>query len=524
MYITGFYNGTPTIKNEIGSSMGTFPASTGQCALLLKFNSDGSYYPPQITFSRIVDAANADIGYGVACDVANNVFLMGYYNGTPTIKNQAGTSLGTLPASAAGINTGFLSKFDPTGVYSFSRIVSSTTGTIYVSSVACDAGSNIYAMGFYNTAATIRNQAGTSLGTLPNLGDSVFLMKFDSAGTYQWTRIVSSSPVWSGLQCAVDASNNVYMCGYYNSSGAISTQAGTLLDYLAGASSIAAFTVKFDTTGTLLYSFNFDSPSSDSVFGISTDSNSDIGIAGSANGACTIIRRTGGVDVTLGTLPSTISDYGFVSRFDSSGNLRHSFVIDTASGDNCQYVAFDSKRNMYVLGVYTTGPATIKDQAGTTVGTLPAISGTGSFVCKFDSSGTYKYSFIIDAGGQGQGIACDLYNNIYFSGYYTGTSTIKDHTGTTLATLPTSSGLAAFVSKFDSSGTYKYSRIVDSTGNDDAGYGVACDSVGIMYLAGYYIGTPSIKDESGNLLGTLPASTSNAAFLCRFNTDGTYAV
>jgi hypothetical protein len=504
--------------------MGTLSVSAANSAFLLKFNSDGSYYPPPVTFSRIVDAANADIGYGVACDVTNSVFLMGYYNGTPTIKTQAGTSLGTLPASSTGRTNGFFSKFDQVGAYSFSRIVSSTTSSIYISSVACDTGSNIYAMGFYNTAATIRTQAGTSLGTLPNLGDSVFLMKFNSAGTYQWTRIVSSGPVWAGLQCAVDASNNVYMCGYYNASGAIYTQAGTLLDFLAGAGSIAAFTVKFDTAGTLLYSFNFDSPASDGVFAVASDSSSDIGIAGSANGTCTIIRRTGGVDVTLGTLPSTSSDGGFVSRFDSSGNLRHSFVIDTASGDNCQYVAFDSKRNMYVLGVYTTGPANIKDQSGTIVGTLPAISGTGSFVCKFDSSGAYKYSFIIDSGGQGQGIACDLYDNMYFSGYYNGTSTIKDQTGTTLATLPTSSGLAAFVCKFDSTGMYKYARIVDSTGNDDAGYGVTCDSSGNMYLAGYYIGTPTIEDQNGVLLGTLPASASNAAFVCRFNIDGTYAV
>jgi hypothetical protein len=45
-----------------------------------------------------------------------------------------------------------------------------------------------------------------------------------------------------------------------------------------------------------------------------------------------------------------------------------------------------------------------------------------------------------------------------------------------------------------------------------------------MYLAGYYTGTPTIKDQANNLLGTLPASTGNAAFLCKFNPDGTYAV
>jgi hypothetical protein len=38
-----------------------------------------------------------------------------------------------------------------------------------------------------------------------------------------------------------------------------------------------------------------------------------------------------------------------------------------------------------------------------------------------------------------------------------------------------------------------------------------------MYFTGYYIGTPTIKDENGNSIGTLPTSSESAAFMCKFS-------
>ena len=66
-------------------------------------------------FARIIDSTVADEGRGVVTDSDGNVYIAGFYTGTPTIKNQSGTSLGTLPASAGG--TAFLVKFDPDGNY-----------------------------------------------------------------------------------------------------------------------------------------------------------------------------------------------------------------------------------------------------------------------------------------------------------------------------------------------------------------------------------------------------------------------
>jgi hypothetical protein len=170
----------------------------------------------------------------------------------------------------------------------------------------------------------------------------------------------------------------------------------------------------------------------------------------------------------------------------------------------------------------------------TTIATLPVpISVTSIVVSKFNSTGTYQYSRIIDSGGETiTGVTCDPSDIMYVSGSYVGTTANiiyvnSSNVSSIISKLPTVSNGAAFVSKFDSVGTYQYSRIVDSTGSD-SGNGVSCDSTGNMYLAGTYNLTPTIKAvNSSNVstnIGTLPASAgSSAAFLVKFDPDGNYA-
>jgi hypothetical protein len=121
---------------------------------------------------------------------------------------------------------------------------------------------------------------------------------------------------------------------------------------------------------------------------------------------------------------------------------------------------------------------------------------------------------------------------MYFAGAYGGTPTIKavnsSNVSTDIATLPTSSGsLTAFVCKFNSTGTYQYSRLLESTGSDVV-YSVMCDSTDNMYISGGYGGTPTIKAvNSSNVstdISTLPISSgTSAAYLIKFDPDGNYA-
>jgi hypothetical protein len=184
MYIAGFYNGTPTIKDQSNNSLGTLPVSVGgfNTAFTCKFDASGTYQ-----YSRIIEASNADIGYGVACDSTNNMYFTGLYTGTPNIiyvsSSNVATTVATLPAS---INEAcFVSKFDSSGNYNYSRVID-VTGIDAGRGVACDITGNMYIAGQYAGTTVIKNEIGSSMGTLPTSagGIGAFLLKFNSDGGY----------------------------------------------------------------------------------------------------------------------------------------------------------------------------------------------------------------------------------------------------------------------------------------------------------------------------------------------------
>lgn len=422
-----------------------------------------------------------------------------------------------------GLGSVILSPPNVPGTYQYSRIVD---GPDYeeVRGVTCDSSGNMYITGSCRGSPIIKDQDGNTLGTfMTSSSNAIFVCKFNSSGTYQYTRIIDGDVFQASFSVTCDSSDNMYIAGIYIGTSIIKDQDGTTLGTFPTTNENGtAFVSKFDSSGTYQYSRIIDSVNGyDQGSSVTCDSSGNMYLAGVYNQTPAIKDQDGN---TLGTLPASSSNAAFVCKFDSSGNYLYSRIVDETSYDQGRGVTCDSSGNMYLAGAYT-GSSIIKDQNGNTLGTLPESSSNAAFVSKFDSSGTYQYARIVDSAGNdiGYGVACDSSGNMYFTGSYTdATPTIKDQTNTTLGTLPVSAGFGAvFVSKFDSSGTYKYTRIVDTT-DYDYGSSVTCDSSGNMYITGFYSGTLIIKDQINTTLGTLPVSTEFAAFVCKFDSSGNY--
>jgi hypothetical protein len=138
-------------------------------------------------------------------------------------------------------------------------------------------------------------------------------------------------------------------------------------------------------------------------------------------------------------------------------------------------------------------------------------------MCKFGAAGNYLYSRIIEGsyGDVSTNFSCDSDYNVYMVGYYFGPSTIKDENGTPLGTLPAPVFRAGFMCKFNSSGNYIYTRILDGNVFDET-TDVTCDFYGNVYMAGYYNITATIGDQNGTTLGTLPSVLTYAGYIIRF--------
>lgn len=411
------------------------------------------------------------------------------------------------------------------------------------SAVAGDVFGSLYLSSSYQSGgANIFNHTGSLLGFLPSLStQTTYVSKFDSSGTYLYSRLVDSGGADQGYYVTCDNVGNMYMGGLYTGSpaniiGVSNLNVMSNIASLPNKGSGAGFVSKFDSNGTYLYSIVIDnSTNQDQVRGITCDPYGNMYVTGLLNGSANIIYvSSSNVASNTGQLPTTSGIAGFVCKFDSSGTYQYARLVDSTGTDTGLSVSCDKSGNMYFAGSYNGSSANIvsvtSSNVSSNIGQLPTSSGSDSFVCKFDSSGNYQYSRIVNGTTSvlGRSVACDQSGNMYLVGEYNGTANIitvsTSNVAVNVASLPTFTSLTAYSSKFSSDGTYRYSIVIDGQGSSEGGYGVSCDINNNMYMCGRNGVTSDINfvnsSNTYTTIGSLPGS--GTAFICKFDQNGTY--
>ena len=225
----------------------------------------------------------------------------------------------------------------------------------------------------------------------------------------------------------------------------------------------------------------------DSGYTVAVDSSGNVYVAGYYSSGLTLYNYDGTAFAT--TLPISGIVNGFVAKYNSAG------VVQWAarqSGGGAAYgygVAVDSSGNVYVSGYYTSSPLTLYNYDGTAFATtLPNSGAIYSFVAKYNSAGVVQWAARQGGGGSDIGlrVAVDS-SNVYVVGYYTSSPlTLYNAAGTAFATtLSNSGGNDNFVAKYNSAGVVQWAARQGGGGSDVA-FGVAVDSSGNVYVAGYY--------------------------------------
>ena len=131
--------------------------------------------------------------------------------------------------------------------------------------VATDSSGNVYVTG----ATTGGLDCNTSA-----YGNDLFVVKYNSSGTKQWTKQLgtSSRDVANGV--ATDSSGNVYVTG--------DTTGG--LDGNTSAGSNDLFVVKYNSSGTKQWTQQLGTSSNDNANGVATDSSGNVYVTGGTEG------------------------------------------------------------------------------------------------------------------------------------------------------------------------------------------------------------------------------------------------
>jgi hypothetical protein len=443
----------------------------------------------------------------IVMDGFGNTYIAGEFQGTvnfdPAKPNASATITshnGTVDAYLSKINSSGNLQWvrtwggGPTSIptcpmspYSYSRDAAN--------GVDVDASGNIYVAGLYQSTVDF-GSGYVYTSNAPICSNNIYIVKFNPSGTTQWAKTWGGTSGGEGYSVAVDKVRGwVYVEGDWSTAAADHkvdfNPSGPTHDWHTNHGAFDAFLSKFDLSGNFLWADTWGGHGYDDGPGVAVDSSGNVYVAGmygstdinfDPSGATT----TGGLGHEHGPTSSDMLYVNvFLSKFDSGGNFQW---VRTWGGleteDAGEMVMVDGADNVIVSGRFEC--TTCNFNAGPTG--LPAnFSSHGNrdaFISKYDSSGNYLWAQTW-GGSEWDAAACaitDEANNVYATGIFSGT--VDFGSG-----LVTAHGLRdASLSKFDSAGSWQWTKTWGGSGNDWA-TGIVGDGAGNLLVVGSFQNT-----------------------------------
>lgn len=362
--------------------------------------------------------------------------------------------------------------------------------------IATDQSGNLYVTGYFAGPADFDPGLGVTTLNTPQLSQNTFIAKYTSAGALVWAKYFDGGTFNSnqGTGIAVDSTGNVYTTGYFSGTVDFDTGSGTanLTSVFVGDD---GYVCKHDSNGNYVWVEQFHGSAS---FGahpqaITLDSTDNIYTTGSFNGTVDFNPGSGTTAFTSAALKPDI----FVCKLTNSGS---SVWADQLGGNNQNNVgsgiAVDGSGNVYSTGFFT-GSADFDPGPSSFVLSTPSTSVQNIYVSKLDKNGSFVWAEQMSgtANGAGQGITVDSTGNLYYTGYFQGTTDFDPGTGT--HNLSSVSGSKdAFGSKLDTNGNLVWLAPFAGT-STDIGQAITLDSFGEVYTTGQFTGTVDFDPGSG---------------------------
>lgn len=358
----------------------------------------------------------------MATDSVGNVYVGGttQYNGTVC---------GKVYSSSSSV-AGFLAKYSPQGVCLWSlffgpKVFSATE--FHVQAIETTSGDSLLLVANFYGVNTIWDTTGVS----QDFGSSslVFHMlvgKWSSTGQLLWVKEYGQSAHVRASDLALDASENIFLCGSYNTADGNSVDLGGGPLPLGGGtvgvsfSANQAFVAKFSSNGVYVWAKSYGVGEA-----YKTDGVSAISVA---------VDNSGGL-VVLGSYPRSANFGGatFTSKGSSDVFLARYSVADgahiwsksfggIAGGELPGAVITDSSSNIYITGAYTSeadfgGPLPLE----TNYDYVLQQNSTGMFLSSYDSTGKFRWNKgfagpYVSQITMGRGLALDKSNNLVATG------------------------------------------------------------------------------------------------------------
>jgi hypothetical protein len=252
----------------------------GDDAFILKLNAFGNF-----SWAKRYGDATTQSAEGVAVDSANNVLVVGTFQGT--------VDFGTGPVTSAGGTDIFVLKLDSAGNFVWLRTYGDAADQS-VSDVATDSTNAVVFGGSFAGSVNFGGATHTATGV------DLYLAKLDSAGTFVWS--LQDGAAGSELvdDVDVDASGNVAATGHFD--GAVSFGLGTT----PATSPSDLFLVKVSSLGAPQWLRTYANGLAQAGSGVAFDATGNVVVAGFTTGTVNFGLGphvgAGGADVAVAKL------------------------------------------------------------------------------------------------------------------------------------------------------------------------------------------------------------------------------
>jgi len=246
------------------------------------------------------------------------------------------------------------------------------------------------------------------------------------------------------------------------------------------------------------------------VRSMALDSNGNIYTTGYFKGSADFDPSNGVANLTS----SGLNDI-FILKSDPNGNFIWAKRIGGTNSEAAASIAIDRNGGIVTIGNFT---GIVDFDPGDGVANLTSSGGDDIFVLKLDSFGNYIWAKNMGGAARDTGvyIAVDGDGNICATGIFTSTADFDPTQG--VDNRMSNGDLDVFISKFDSSGNYLWTKTFGGNGNE-VGQSTAFDTGGNIYSLGYFNNTVDF-DPSDDRVANLTSAGGNDMFISKFDSSG----
>lgn len=454
-------------------------------------------------WAKSIGGTDHDYSNSITLDASGNIYTTGTFSGTFDFD----PGVETFNLTSAGVMAIFISKFDSSGNFVWSKQFSGSNGVKAASeSIAVDALGNVYTTGHIQGTYDFDPGAGTF-----NLNSSqrgIFISKLDNSGNFVWAKRMTGTFDAYGSSIALDASGNVYTTGYFTETCDFDPGAGTFNLTAPGSAPFNGtppfdiYISKLDNEGNFLWAKQMGGANNEYSYSINIDQGGSGAIYTTGSFQGTVDFDPGAGEFNLigpASAPQFPTSDIFVSKLDSEGNFLWAIKLHESAGVQGHSIVTDNFGNVY------------------TTGNMTGAEDVDIFISKLDNLGNLVWTNTFSGTGfdYGQSVALDASGSVFVSGYFRSPSIIIGPTTLTNAGASNTSDI--LIAKLDNSGDFVWAKAVGGAGHDNC-HSVALDASGSAYVAGYYR-TPSIMFDGTTFTNANDAGTTSDIFIAKINTS-----